>query len=352
MNRSKIEWCDHTWNPITGCRHGCSYCYARTMTARFAGDIRLNKMAKADYQLQKAADGDGYIYVLDKPMLNETGSPLVYPFGFEPTYHRYRMGILDKLKMGNNIFVGAMADMFAEYIPDEWIRDIINACIARPMHNYLFLTKNPKRYIQYGVPTEYKNMWYGATITSSADVYRIVSLAMEGKSFVSIEPILGQFNVSDIEAICKVVNWIIIGAETGRRRNKVIPKKEWIDEIVEEADKAAIPVFMKDSLISIMGEDNMRRDYPDELQHKTISRKMEKKLYDICAQCKAKLKKNEMITLLARSRRGEQPKQFGFMCKECFKKFCKEIGLDVPQLAELAESITIEPEEGREGDTH
>lgn len=36
VNKSKIEWCDHTWNPITGCRHNCSYCYARRMTARFA----------------------------------------------------------------------------------------------------------------------------------------------------------------------------------------------------------------------------------------------------------------------------------------------------------------------------
>lgn len=22
MNKSGIEWCDHTWNPITGCKHG------------------------------------------------------------------------------------------------------------------------------------------------------------------------------------------------------------------------------------------------------------------------------------------------------------------------------------------
>ena len=54
------------------------------------------------------------------------------------------------------------------------------------------------------------------------------------------------------------------------------------------------------------------------------------------------MKKSDMITLLARSRRGEQPKQFGFMCRECFKKFCAELGLDVPLLAEMADSITID----------
>ena len=47
MNRSRIEWCDHTWNPISGCRHGCPYCYARTHVKRFSGDVRLNMMAKS-----------------------------------------------------------------------------------------------------------------------------------------------------------------------------------------------------------------------------------------------------------------------------------------------------------------
>ena len=82
------------------------------MTARFAGDVRLNKMAKKDYSLVPSADGGGDLYVLDTPMMNETEKPLVYPFGFEPTLHRHRMDIPGKLKMGNNIFVGAMADIF------------------------------------------------------------------------------------------------------------------------------------------------------------------------------------------------------------------------------------------------
>ncbi len=345
MNRSKIEWCDHTWNPITGCKNGCPYCYARVMSARFAGDIRLNLMAKKDYFVQEAPDGSGKIYILDKPMLNETGSPLVYPFGFEPTYHRYRMGTLDKMKMGNNIFVGAMADIFAECIPDEWIRDVINACLARPRHNYLFLTKNPKRYIRYGVPTEYKNMWYGTTITSDADIYRIVSLAMDGKTFVSIEPILGRINAGDIKAVCKVVDWIIIGAETGRSKYKVVPEYDWIEDIVLEADRNRIPIFMKDSLIPIVGEKNMRREFPEQLQCSQISPKMERKLFGVCAECKIKMKKSCMITLLARSRRGERPKQFGFMCRNCFKKFCESLGLKIPEFEEAVKSITIGEED-------
>lgn len=36
LHKSKIEWCTHTWNPVTGCRNGCSYCYARRFIDRFA----------------------------------------------------------------------------------------------------------------------------------------------------------------------------------------------------------------------------------------------------------------------------------------------------------------------------
>lgn len=348
MNRSRIEYVDHTWNPITGCRHGCPYCYARAMTARFGGDVRLNLMAKKDYSMVEAPDGSGAVYILNKPMLNETGSPLNYPFGFEPTYYRYRLGTLDKLKMGKNIFVGAMSDIFAECIPDEWIGDVINACIARPMHNYLFLTKNPKRYLQYGVPTGFENMWYGTTVTSEADIYRIVSLAMDGKTFVSVEPLLGRISNGDIKAVCKVVDWIIIGAQTGRSKHMVIPEFDWIEDIVLEASRNGIPIFMKDSLIPIVGEKNIRREFPEQLQHSQISPKMKKKLYDICAECKVQMKKCDMVTLLARSKRGERPKQFGFMCKDCFTKFCKDLSIDMPELTGMAKSVTVSPADEHE----
>lgn len=41
------------------------------------------------------------------------------------------------------------------------IDDILGICEKHPQHNYLFLTKNPKRYTQYGVPYGKENMWYG-----------------------------------------------------------------------------------------------------------------------------------------------------------------------------------------------
>lgn len=105
MNKSGIEWCDHTWNPITGCRHGCSYCYADKMSLRFCGNMKRNMVQTDQYRME------GDLFVLDEPFMNEDGKPVIYPFGFEPTLHIYRYGTLDKLKQGQNIFVGAMADI-------------------------------------------------------------------------------------------------------------------------------------------------------------------------------------------------------------------------------------------------
>lgn len=336
MNRSKIEWCDHTWNPVTGCRHNCPYCYARTMTSRFAGDVRLNMMAKQDYSIQEADDGSSPLYVLDKPMLNETGNALVYPFGFEPTYHRYRMDTLDKLKMGNNIFVGAMADVFGKWIPDSWLDEIFEICIRHPIHNYLFLTKYPQRYEQYDVP-QGENMWYGTTITRENEIGRVMYLPVGRRKFVSIEPLMEDIEPKNNYPMFRCIDWVIIGAETGRGKNKTVPQLEWVEKIVLEADKNELPVFMKDSLVPIVGEENMRRDFLRQLHHSRISPRMKKKLFDTCAECKAYLKKSDMITLLARSQRGEQPKQFGFMCRDCFRKSCKRLGIDTPALAELIE---------------
>lgn len=337
MNRSKIEWCDHTWNPITGCRHECPYCYAKSMTSRFSGDVRLNKMAKMDYSTQAAADGNGEVFVLDNPMQNETGYKLVYPFGFEPTFHRYRMDIPNKLKMGNNIFVGAMADVFGDWVPDEWIGEILDVCMRQPIHNYLFLTKNPERYVQYGVPAGYENLWYGTSITKEAEMDHFNSLPAGCKTFVSLEPILEDLQPEQHNILFQQVDWIIIGAETGRRKSKIIPEWDWVKRIVLSADNSGVPVFMKDSLLDIVGEKNMRREFPLQLQHKEISEKMKNRLYNTCCACKTQHKKNEMIALCARSQRGEQPKQFAHICQTCFREMCLNYQIEVPPLVGLKE---------------
>jgi protein gp37 len=68
--------------------------------------------------------------------------------------------------------------------------------------------------------------------------------------FLSIEPLLGEIDFS-----FNGIQWIIIGAQTGR--NPVKPKKEWIEKILSNAKKMKIPIFLKN---------NLRSCYPFSLQ--------------------------------------------------------------------------------------
>lgn len=65
MNKTKIEWCSHTWNPVTGCFHGCPYCYARGIARRFGGHTDILHAAEH----QEEYEGEA-LHDLESPLVN------------------------------------------------------------------------------------------------------------------------------------------------------------------------------------------------------------------------------------------------------------------------------------------
>ena len=228
QGKNGIEWCDYTWNPVTGCLHNCPYCYAAKMYKRFG-------------------------------------------LSFEPIFHPERLTEPAMYKIPHKIFVVSAGDLFGEWVPDEWIQEVFKACEEAPQHKYLFLTKNPKRYLdlQYEIPLPTSDRyWYGTTVNNSADFImpcraEYLSRLMGCKKFLSIEPIFDEIHGIALENL-KCFHWIIIGAETGNRKGKVAPKKEWIERIVYRCRERGIPVFMKDSLKDLMGDDFIQ-EWPEGL---------------------------------------------------------------------------------------
>ena len=265
--KTKIDWADATWNPVTGCLHGCEYCYARRIAERFGS----NQMPIfTDYP------------VLDKPVRSvgfdgEKIQP--YPFDFTPTFHRYKLDEPQKWKNPRNIFVCSMADLFGDWVPDEWIDDAIKATQRALQHRYLFLTKNPERYGEWlerfeegriSELDELENCWFGASASNNAELERANRSRAQ---WVSIEPIRERIETDEDQFMefnpytgseLKRWEWVVIGAETGNSKNKVAPKREWIDDIVDACEDYGTPVFMKKSLRELMGDD-FRQEFPWEV---------------------------------------------------------------------------------------
>ncbi len=216
MNRTGIDWCDYTDNPVTGCLgpdgEPCPHCYAQKIAERFRG-------SKA------------------------------WPQGFKPTFHPERLNDPAKIKKPQTVFICSMADLFGDWVPDEWIREVMNACGRAPQHTYIFLTKNPERYLRLKASLFMGNKWFGTTVTSQEDYHRVMairSLPEWVNRFISFEPLLGELDL-DLDGIKQV----IIGAQTNPT---IEPDHFWIAEIEQEADRVGAKVFCKDSLAYLQGD--------------------------------------------------------------------------------------------------
>jgi len=256
MNKTDIEWCDRTWNPVTGCFHKCPYCYAKNEATRFGGYWSKEHL--------RHFGGNGTIHEISERMIRHTKGKnrdipvhdvvAPFPYVFDPTFHKYRLDEPQRVKKPQNIFICSMADLFGDWVPDEWIQQVFEACEKAPQHRYLFLTKNPQRYYKVLKENMSNNMWFGATHTTP-DVKNWDS-ERNWNTFVSIEPIQANFPDFNPKA-----DWFILGSETGNRKGKVTPDREWIENIVNKCRAQNVPVFMKDSLAPIWGE-KLIQEYP------------------------------------------------------------------------------------------
>lgn len=261
-DRTKIDWADASWNPVTGCLHGCPYCYARRIAIRFCsnehGKDPDGALIPCEGECTFCSELDGLEFVGQKTRWNHSKEP--YPFGFMPTFHPHRLDEPKHWKKPRNIFVCSMADLFGEWVPDEWIKAILDACREAPQHRYLFLTKNPTRYDEMEdkdiITGKDQNFWLGSTVT--VETRDLLHYNFGLHTFKSCEPMLAPWPPAgppNEKYRGAWPEWVIFGAETGNRKGKVVPEKEWIDNAVKMCRNIGAKVFMKESLRGIMGAD-------------------------------------------------------------------------------------------------
>ncbi len=210
MNKTKIEYCDYTWNPLVGCKRGCSYCYARKIHQRFHPDIPFDEISNWDERLEQ---------------------PL-------------------KVKKSSRILVGSMSDI--AYWRKCDIVNVLNIIRQCSQHTFLFLTKSPYTYRR--IRKYPKNCWLGFSVTSRKEwgqAVRMVRVKRDNLKFISIEPILDKIDTSYFW----LIDWIILGGLTP----KPVHKQQWIRDFLYNGRKLSIPVFMKNNL---HWQGKLRQEFP------------------------------------------------------------------------------------------
>jgi len=182
-------------------------------------------------------------------------------------FHPERMGDPEKMKIPQTIFVCSMADLFGEWVPQEWIQSVFIACQQAPQHTYIFLTKNSGRVEQLSAHSCFEefmnqdNVWFGTTITGEEDsidrLGHLISSDLPNR-FISFEPIFKYpFESDQYNGDLTGIKQVIIGAQTNPDRCASL---EAVMRICENADNVRAKVFMKDSLTGRWPDRELRRE--------------------------------------------------------------------------------------------
>lgn len=271
-DKTKIEWTDATWNPVTGCTKvsaGCDHCYAETIATRFAG-------SKA------------------------------YPHGFDVTLRPERLPLPLKWQRPRRIFVNSMSDLFHSSVPDEYIARVFAVMAATPRHTYQILTKRHGRLrtllqdrcrcaashaagihfrsmmcdqarsidgvdphaVYFEPPWPLPNVWIGVSVEDQATANLRIPALLEtpaARRFLSCEPLLGPVDLSTWLGIERYdsfgwgqemfaamngrvgpaggLHWVIAGGESGHGARPMHP--DWARQLRDQCVAARVPFHFK-----------------------------------------------------------------------------------------------------------
>lgn len=225
QTNEQISWAAWSWNPVTGCLHGCKYCYARELAL------------KPSYAA-------------------------AYPVGFEPLFHPERLDAPANTSVPDGaatdprkkrVFVCSMADLYGKWVPDEWIKSVHTSCISNPQWDYLMLTKFPRRYVGLDLP---ETAWLGTSVDEQKRVRLAEDAFRQIKNvrvkWLSLEPLLAPLQFTDLS----MFDWIVIGSQSATEQPdghvaEFAPPFEWVARLVAQARECGCRVYCKPNLLGV-----------------------------------------------------------------------------------------------------
>lgn len=225
MNRTKIEYGTHAWNPVTGCSYGCPWgCWAENVFTRHAA--------------VKAYHG---------------GSDFR-----EVRLHYKRLGELMMKVKPCRVLVAFMSDLFGPEVPNDFNRRVYAAMAEAKHHAFFLLTKRAqamKDVARDNVDVaQAPNVWHGVTITTQAEADERIPLLLAtpaARRWVSAEPLLGPLDLEQCAGINdgkRAIDFLAVGSIDRPSPQFPAPKREWIESIREQCAAAGVALWEKNNL--------------------------------------------------------------------------------------------------------
>lgn len=211
MGKSKIDWTDYVWNPVTGCSKvsaGCANCYAERHANRFWGERKFTDI------------------ICHEDRLN-------YPMS---------------IKKPSRIFVNSMSDLFHANVPGEFVEKVIWAITKCPQHQFIILTKRAERMKSFfDFYTAPLNLIAGVSVEDQRSADERIPLLIETDvryRAISAEPLLGHITlVNLVPSTYQTIDWVIVGGESGPGARAM--DEAWAIGLMNECRELGIPFYFK-----------------------------------------------------------------------------------------------------------
>jgi len=232
---TKIQWCDHTFNPWIGCQKvspGCDHCYAER-----DWDHRYHRVEWGPHGERSRTSESNW----RKP-------------------YRWARQVKDK-EHRPRVFCASLADVFDNRAPKEWRTDLWRLIKNTPELDWLLLTKRPQN-IAKMVPSDWpwNNVWLGTTTEDQKHYdlrWRILCNIPAVVRFVSYEPALGPLQLHG----SPLPDWLICGGESGPDARYMEPS--WARSVRDQCADLGVAFFMKQmTKLAPIPDDLFIREWP------------------------------------------------------------------------------------------
>lgn len=265
---TKIQWCDHTWNPWEGCTKvspGCQFCYAENRNHRFGLDNWGKGKPRRRASVSSWRQPIKWNRVATNLCSCGRGTGPVCSF----------CGLW---KRRPRVFCASLADWLDDEVPIQWLADLMKVVWLTPSLDWLLLTKRPENWFERIVAAQRsldaagdidvgswlgwwyakeqvppQNVWIGTSVEDQkrADERIPELLKIPARiHFLSAEPMLGPINFRP--HICSI-HWVIFGGESGHKAR--ICDVDWIRDGIRQCHAVEAKPFVKQLGGNIMGRE-------------------------------------------------------------------------------------------------